>query len=271
VRWTEEARAKRQARGNDPLAQYSRPGVAVFRRYLRSYLRRSFNSVRCAAAAPGTVLDRPTVFYVNHPSWWDPVVLLYVLGSLYPGRRICGPIDAAALRHYAVLRHFGLFAIEPGARGAAGFLRQARSVLAEPDTALCVTAQGKLIDVRCRPVALKRGVAHLLAAGIAVQAVPIGLEYAFWSERGPEVLLRMGAAVQAAGTDVPATQRALEAALEATLDALASASIARDEGAFTLLLDGKRRGVGGLYDRWRHLRCALAGRSFDPSHRSTMR
>lgn len=256
----------------NPLDRYSPRLMRLFRRYLESYLARSFNAVRVAKAEPSDLdLDRPTVLYANHPCWWDPVVLAYVLGTLYPRHRFFGPMDATALDRYPILRRLGIFGIEPGSiAGARAFRRQARRILATPGCALCVTVQGAMVDVRSHPIRLKRGVAHLLGSGIAAQAVPVALEYPFWHERMPEALIRVGPAV--CRTDVGgAGDGALRAALEGTLAELAAAAIARDAAGFDILIDGARRGVGGVYDLFRRLRRPADAWRFDPSHEAATR
>jgi 1-acyl-sn-glycerol-3-phosphate acyltransferase len=255
--------------GEDPVRDYSPRLAAGFLAYLRIYLARHFDSVRVFGAPPSS--SERTVFYANHPSWWDPLVLVFVLHNAYPEVRVYGPMEAAALQHYAFFKRCGVFGITPGTwRGAANFLRLSRAVLAQPRAALCVTAEGRFADSRVRPVRLARGVAHLLHRGHAEQAVPIALELAFWNERKPVALLRFGDAVRGGAQTLAAQHYTLETALERELDALAEQSIARDPSAFECVLEGTR-GVGGVYDWYRRARARLMGRKFDASHGSVMR
>ncbi|GMA74115.1 hypothetical protein GCM10025880_05320 [Methylorubrum aminovorans] len=55
--------------------------------------------------------------------------------------------------------------------------------------------------------------------------------------------------------------------MTATLDRLSDDVMIRDPDRFETLLAG-RRGVGGVYDGWRRLAAALAGRRFEPGHRN---
>ncbi len=267
------ARAPRR----DPVAGYSPRLASLFERYLRRYLAAHFNAIRVAGAIAGAVAGPvpafdptvPTVFYANHAAWWDPLVLFFALRPT--GAMLFAPFDAAALGRYRFFARLGGFPVEPGThRGAAAFLAQAGHVLASPGRLLCVTAQGRFADPRERPLRLARGVAHLLARGIARRAVPVALEYPFWQEAKPEALLRFGTPVTAPAADPGIRPRArmdtvhtrLERALEGVLDALATDAIARDEAAFQTLLRGRRRGAGGWYDAWLWLR----DRSFDVAH-----
>jgi hypothetical protein len=58
---------------------------------------------------------------------------------------------------------------------------------------------------------------------------------------------------------------ALARALEATMDRLAVDAISRDPSRFRDIVQG-REGMGGIYERWRHMRSVLGGKRFDPAH-----
>lgn len=232
--------------------------------YLDRYLRRHFTAVRVAHdGLPELPADRPAVVYSNHPSWWDPMLYMILAARLLPGREGYGPMDAGMLEKYGLLRRFGVFPVEEGTRrGAAQFLRAARTVLARPGAILWITAEGRFTDPRRRPVTLMPGAAHLAKRVPGVRFVPLALEYPFWNESKPEALARFGAPID--GDDV-SDGSVLAAALERTLDALAAASAERDPERFRTLVAG-RPGIGGIYDGWRRARATLRGESFDASH-----
>ena len=256
---------------NHPLTQYSPTLLALFRLYLRYYVWRSFSAVRLArGTAPPPFPGRPLIVYCNHPSWWDPALLLLVLPRLLQ-RRGYGPIDATELERYGLFRRMGLFGIEPGTkRGAAVFLRTATQCLAQPDTCLVITAEGGFTDPRLRPISLRPGIAHLARRLPDAMVLPLALEYSFWNESKPEALLRFGAPVRPAAREgetpsVADWQHALEAGLTETMDALAAASATREQAAFTRLFAGTA-GVGGIYDAYRRARAYAGGRPFSPRH-----
>ncbi len=255
----------------DPLARYSPTLLALFRLYLRYYTWRSFSAVRLAQnTAPPPFPNRPLIIYCNHPSWWDPALLLLALPGLIR-RRGYGPMDATELQRYALFQRMGLFGVEPATpRGAAAFLRTATEILTQPDTCLVITAEGTFTDPRLRPIRLRPGIAHLARRLPNAVILPLALEYSFWNESKPEALLCFGPPVQpAAETGAPPTlaqwQHALEAALAQTMDQLAAASITRNPANFTRLFTGTA-GIGGPYDAWRRARAYAAGRPFTPRH-----
>ena len=176
------------------------------------------------------------------------------------------------LKRYGIFAKLGAFPVTlDSRRGGAEFLSASRAIMAQPDAVLWITAQGRFADARARPLALRPGVAHLAEVAPEALFVPLALDYAFWDERGPEAFCAFGEPIP--GRDLARLPRAerlpfLEAALTRTLDALADEVIARDPGRFDALIEG-RRGIGGLYDGWRRLTAWLAGKSFDPAHRSS--
>jgi 1-acyl-sn-glycerol-3-phosphate acyltransferase len=254
----------------DPFDRYSPRILALFGRYLRWYFRRHFNALRVAAVGPVPQLSDQVILYSNHPSWWDPIVLLLVAAQCFPGWRLFAPIDTAALDRYSILRRCGLFPIRPGSpSGARQFLLMAGFLLGQPRTALAVTAQGRLADQRERPIMLQPGVAHLLAGSSCRRAIPVAIEYVFWTERLPEVLLSFGSPIRARfGESTDALHRRLEGALQRSADELAGVSLRRDPREFQTILTSRRVGVGGVYDAYERTRSLVRGRRFDPEHRS---
>ena len=242
----------------------------VFSGYARGYVRRHFHSMRMAGTPPELPSHgAPVLVYLNHAAWWDPLTCLLLARQFFGARSHYAPIDARALVRYGFFRKLGFFGVEQGTRrGAARFLRAGSAVLARSDAVLWVTAEGEFRDPRQRPVQLRPGVAHLLRHMTAGVVLPLAVEYTFWQERTPELLVRFGDALDAstfAGLSVAERQDRLTAALERTMDRLAADSIRRNPAAFTTLLGG-RAGIGGVYDVWRRAKAFVRREHFTPEH-----
>ncbi len=239
----------------------------LFRLYLHWYFWRRFEGIRVLSAPMAAAFaGRPLVVYCNHPSWWDPALLLLTIPKFFPQHRGYGPMDAAALQRYRVLRSMGVFGIEmEHPRAAAQFLRTAKDMLQATDMCLCVTAEGAFTDPRLRPIKLRRGLAHLASSCPDAVFLPLALEYCFWNESKPEALMAFGDPVTAGGASPASWQEQLEQGLTRTMGRLAAASAARKPEAFKLVLRGTA-GVGGPYDAWRRLTSALRGRRFEARH-----
>jgi len=254
----------------DVVARRSPALCRFFGAVMRRQMRQHFHAVRIARAGmPSLPKGRAAIVYSNHPSWWDPALFIVLAATVFPGRRGYGPMDAAALARYGFMRRIGAFGVEPDTRrGAADFLRAGTTILSDPDAMFWVTAEGTFADPRIRPVCLRPGTAHLLAHRDDVVAVPLAIEYPFWTERLPEALCRFGEPIFGEDCHSVADARArLENRLATAMDKLALDAIARDPGRFETVLHG-RSGIGGVYDLYRRVRAARRGERFVAEHGS---
>ncbi len=258
------------AGGSEAAATVARRSEILFRLfalYLRWYVGRRFRGIRLSRTGRPRVPAGPLIVYSNHPSWWDPTIYILLCDMVFRDRAGFGPMDQAALGRYGVLERMGVFGVmQDDPRGAAQFLRTSLAVLQHPGAMMWITAEGSFTDNRVRPVALRPGLAHLVRRVPGATVIPLAIEYPFWNESRPEVLLRFGEPLLAGrqGSVAEWTGR-LEAALGATMDALAVESMTRNPALFTQLLRGVA-GIGGIYDLWRWTRAMLRGRRFDASH-----
>jgi 1-acyl-sn-glycerol-3-phosphate acyltransferase len=253
------------------LPQISKPLLRWFTWYSRRYLRRHFHSLRVSRAGlPPGDSRLPLVIYSNHASWWDPLVCLVLKSEFFPGQPAFAPIAADALARYKIFGKLGFFGVEPGtSRGAIRFMRAAENILSRPDRLLFITPQGRFADARERPVRFEGGLGHLAARTRHAAFVPLAVEFVFWEERLPEILVRFGEPVEAGAAnpavDANAWTRWLEQKLEATQDALAIEAQRRDPEAFQVILRGGA-GQGGIYDWWRAVKAKLRGEHFRKEH-----
>lgn len=256
--------------GPSPVARRSatlhRFMVSVFRRYFIRHM----NALRVAAwGIPAVPRSGPVIVYSNHPSWWDAAVYILAADRFFPNYESYAPIDAEMLTRYRIFGRIGAFGVDlHSARGAAGFMRTGADILASPDRALWITAQGRFADVRERPLGLKPGIAHLVEVVPDCLVIPLGIEYGFWLERGAEAFIAFGKPMP--GKDLldhprDARLQRLDEELASILDRLSEDVKTRDPARFCAVIEG-RAGVGGIYDAWRRLASALRGHPFDPSH-----
>jgi 1-acyl-sn-glycerol-3-phosphate acyltransferase len=213
----------------------------------------------------------PLVIYSNHASWWDPLVGLVLKAHCYPERNLFAPMDAAALQRYGLFRKLGFFPVEQKSpRGAAQFFRSARVVLQSPQSLLAVTPQSRFADVRERPVQFAGGLGLLATRVERAVFVPLAVEYVFWEERLPEILVRFGGPV-AVNHEISATQPAaewtkyLESRMQENQDSLAAEVQRRNPASFEMILRGGA-GLGGVYDWWRSAAARWRGKSFQLEH-----
>jgi 1-acyl-sn-glycerol-3-phosphate acyltransferase len=242
--------------------------LGLFSWYARRFVARHFHAVRLAgtAALPEAA---PVVVYSNHASWWDPMLLMLLAAPVTPGRAAYAPVDAQAIERYSMFKRMGFFGVEQNSsRGAVAFLRTSEAVLSLPHTALWLTPQGRFADVRERPLRFQRGLGLLARRLKGAWFVPVGIEYSFWEERLPEVLVRVGDPIHATAGQLRTSEEwvaLFEDRLTQVQDQLARDAIQRSTESFSILLRG-RSGVNPVYDAWRRLKARLQGKTFRPDH-----
>ncbi|MDX1950633.1 MAG: lysophospholipid acyltransferase family protein [Verrucomicrobiota bacterium] len=237
--------------------------------YSRHYVKRHFHSLRVSRTGlPPDTQGLPLLLYSNHASWWDPLVCLLLKQQFFPERNGYAPIDAAMLEKYSFFRHLGFFGIDPhSARGAAQFLRTAEELLQSENNLVAVTPHGRFADARERPVRLKPGLAHLARRVERTLFLPLAIEYVFWDERLPEILVRFGKPIRAEHEERSAEDlmQLFNGHLARAQDALALESQRRDPAQFQTLVQGGA-GQGGVYDWWRWMKGIILNKPFRKEH-----
>ena len=122
--------------------------LRLLTRIVRRSLRRRFHSVRMQHADRFMQQSGPLIVYLNHSSWWDPMIAILLAQMLMPDRNHYAPMDAEALARRPMLRKIGVFPVElTTARGVEHFLRRSAAILREGGV-LWVAPQGRVVDPR---------------------------------------------------------------------------------------------------------------------------
>ena len=249
--------------------------LKAFAAYTRGYARRHFHSCRILKAGlPPRDLAPSLVVFLNHASWWDPLVCLSLAREFYADRTSFAPIDGSMLQRYGFFKHLGFFGVEQQtATGARKFLRTMRAILASSRNAVWITPQGRFMDVRERPLRLQSGLGVLATHSQNTIFVPLAIEYTFWDEPRPEILVSFGEPIipvrETPGSAQEWTKR-FNDALEETQNALAAQSCRRDRSSWVVLNRG-RSGVNPIYDSWSWLRARISRQTFVREHRAEVK
>jgi 1-acyl-sn-glycerol-3-phosphate acyltransferase len=240
---------------------------------------RTFSSAFTALRVPHWGLPaapegRPAILLMNHPGWWDGVLILLLMRRFFRERPGFTPMDAGALEKYRFMKRLGVFGIEQNtARGAVRFLQTAKQVLEDPRHTLWMNAPGRFADVRERPVPLAPGVTRLPEIAPGAVILPVAIEYTHWTEKRGEALVAFGPPLDCgellALARGPRTE-AIRAAATAVMDRLAEDAISRDPERFLTAVTG-RQGMGGLYGAVQYARALLRGERHDPRHHAGAR
>jgi 1-acyl-sn-glycerol-3-phosphate acyltransferase len=199
------------------------------------------------------------------------------------------PIDAEALNKYRMFAKMGFYPVEQNGswRGAASFLKTSIAILEHGGTSLWITPEGRFVDVRDTSAEFTMGLSHLafeatrrpsLATASAgstqdqssrrIWFVSAAVEYTFWEERLPELLVWFGRPLSTddtAGMTKNEVHLELMRRMRAAQQELASASIKRDSSQFEILLGGTS-GTFVVYDIWRRLKASLTGKKIRVDH-----
>ncbi len=248
--------AKATSQTHDFLPATPSPAVTrVFLLYLRRLVRKSFHAVRIAtgtrehlealatSAAPGIAV-------MNHCSWWDPLTGLWLNDRFGGSRTLLAPMEAAQLRRFSFFRKLGVFGINPDSPEAFEFMQTylAEQLGSNPRSTLWITPQGQFTDVR-EPIRIRPGVAAIAAKlPHPAPAISVAIEYAFWADQRPELLLRVAPIDPPAEPSTTGWTRAIRDAMQSNAGALAQLSIKRDPQLFETLDGGDTAKVHPLYD-----------------------
>ena len=235
----------------------SRPLLHFFSLYTSYYLRKHFHGLYLSRAPTNLLEAKPAVVYLNHASWWDPLVCLQLRNEFTHSRPNYAPIAANSLRQLRFFARLGFFGVEKDSRrGTLNFLHTAAAILRDRNSVLWVTPQGEFVDQRLRPINLKNGLAELAKSVPACRFIPLAIDYFFGDHRLPGIGLRFGDVIEASGLAVLTRHEAtlnLATALEETQDRLRDEVTSKRIYGRQLLLGG-RRGTGGIYGAWQAVR-----------------
>ncbi len=237
-----------------------------FRGYVRRFIRRNFHAVR----APGlenlaSLPVGPAVGFPESPGLVGP-------DDRGPDDRSPLPRPAASPPRWTPRPSSPVPG--PGADGILSggsrlrrrhpdFLRTSRALLRSPSTLLWLTPAGPVSGCpRADPVPerIRRDlIDREYAGGLFAMAV----EYPFWNERHPELLVAFSSPVDCHSLpeDRDDRSRFLETTLAETQATLARHAIARDPRAFATLSTGSSGIPAWLYDVWRRVVAGLRGRT----------
>jgi 1-acyl-sn-glycerol-3-phosphate acyltransferase len=259
------------ARPNDPAGRsdailagrWNARFFSFFAWYSRRLVAKHFHALRLSSDSCAEGLDadtRPLIVALSHSSWWDPIAAVLMKDALIPSRASCSPMDRVQLERFGFFRKLGIFGIDPDDPAAAGpMVSYVMDRMREhPRPTLIITPQGRFADVRA-PVEVRPGTALLAARlvreGRTPRMVGMAVEYPFWIDRKPEMLVRVSDFdAPSDATRASAWQRAIEQGMATNAAALAERAVARDPSAFRTLIGSGSGAVHPVFDAWARMR-----------------
>jgi 1-acyl-sn-glycerol-3-phosphate acyltransferase len=236
------------------------------KRVVMPMFRKNWNALRLAKPLTDQPLldlqshPGPALIIMNHQSWWDPLIGLYLAHRYFPSRPGLAPMDKTQLAKLGIFKRLGIFGIDPDAPASLNALRKylTHEWQQHPSSILWITPQGKFSDPT-QPIVLKPGAAAIALAaqqaGLPMRIIAVAIEMPFWTSRHPELLLNIR---EATPTSTPTTlslyNQHLTQALQCAADELRSIATTRDESRF-LTIDGRQKPTTNFfYDFYLRLR-----------------
>ncbi len=236
---------------------------SFFAWYSRRLVAKHFHALRLSEDSCPGGLDperRPLIVALSHSSWWDPIAAVLMKDALMPSRASCSPMDRVQLERFGFFRKIGIFGIDPDDPGAAGPMVDyvMERMREHPRPTLIITPQGRFADVRA-PIEVRPGAALLAARlareGRAPRIVGMAVEYPFWIDRKPEMLVRVSDfAAPEDSSRASAWQRTIERGMADNAAALGQLSVARDPSRFRTVVGSGSGAVHPVFDAWARMR-----------------
>ena len=257
-----------------------------FHWYIPRYMRKHFHALALNQSELQSVEIKPSdslVVYANHSSWWDPLVAMFSAKHMFSDFTFYAPIDASALKKYRIFSKLGFFPVEQESfQGAKHFLEVSLRLLERPGTSIWITPEGRFVDARDNSAEFMPGISHLAHSlqrrssnnEARTWFVPIAIEYTFWEERLPEILVWFGRPQIVSRSVAPLSNaewaQRLTTNLRNSQQRLAQAAIERDESKFEVMLSGSA-GTSRIYDPWRRFWARITGQQLDLQHGQKLR
>lgn len=239
----------------------------VFRRYVRSLVRRHFAAVHWNQPVLGGEAGQRVVFVANHTNWWDGF-LGYLAGARL-GLHFHILMEAENLERYRMFKRIGALPMHRRSAAAAyRDLEHATSQLRRPRTGVWIFPQGGRRPPQEPFRGVERGAAQIaLRLEQAVLVWPVAFRYAFLGEQVPDAFIWFGTPIEVQGGEGGRESRReltrrIEAEMTNTLSALDL--LVREErlDSFSPLVTG-RLSINKRLDQVRHRLGLLGGRFED--------
>ena len=188
---------------------------AAYAWYGRRLLRGAFAHVWVGGAIDAFQEDGPTIAFVNHSAWWDPILVHHLSHDLFR-RDGYGVMQGTQLERYPFFRRIGCFGASTDA------IADVRALMAYAGSllrggwrrTLWIFPQGALLPARV-PITFGSGIARLARLVPEATLIPVAVRYVFRDEQRPECVVRVGEPVAAGSTGAAGSAAGIAAGIAA--------------------------------------------------------
>jgi 1-acyl-sn-glycerol-3-phosphate acyltransferase len=194
----------------------------------------------------------PRIYVANHSSFWDGIVLNFLLGQFRRQQpRYCMIDEVQVHEHPFFLRINGFSIRRDDARDSIDSIRYSVDLLQRTDRPACLVLfpQGKIESNDTRPIRVEAAAPRIIQACPEARVVPVGLRYEFWSEQRAEAMVQVGPELRLGGLGRARIAQTIQTKLMQALEVLRQAGLAQRRGD-VIALHGRRS-----ISRWKSVFC----------------
>lgn len=135
--------------------------------------------------------DQPVVYFMNHSSWWDGLLLYHAAKQTSRGDHYV-MMEERQLRQYAFFRKLGAYSInKDSASGVRASLQYTNELLAAGKR-VWIFPQGEILHQEHRPIQFRPGIGLVLRRFPQAIAVPVTLCHGMVQHDLPEISMKAG-------------------------------------------------------------------------------
>lgn len=135
--------------------------------------------------------DQPVVYFMNHSSWWDGLLLYHAAKQTSRGDHYV-MMEERQLRQYAFFRKLGAYSInKDSASGVRASLQYTNELLASGKR-VWIFPQGEILHQEARPIQFRPGIGLVLRRFPQAIAVPVTLCHGMVQHDLPEISMKAG-------------------------------------------------------------------------------
>nr|WP_145404442.1 lysophospholipid acyltransferase family protein [Paenibacillus xylanexedens] len=178
----------------------------IFTLYNHYYLlRRRFRSFTLSGSLDPQVLDgngrllpmapdQPVVYFMNHSSWWDGLLLYHAAKQTSRGDHYV-MMEEQQLRQYAFFRKLGAYSINKDSSSGVRTSLQYTNELLAAGKRVWIFPQGEILHQEARPIQFRPGIGLVLRRFPQAVAVPVTLCHGMVQHDLPEISMQAGSPI----------------------------------------------------------------------------
>jgi len=138
--------------------------------------------------------DQPVIYFMNHSSWWDGLLLYHAAQLTSRGDHYV-MMEEEQLRQYAFFRKLGAYSINKENASSIRTSLQYTTELLHSGKRVWIFPQGEILHQDARPIEFRPGIGLLLRRSPRAVAVPVTLCHGMVQHDLPEISMQVGTPV----------------------------------------------------------------------------